>query len=196
VDYLLPIYREANTYPHLLEEGIEGNPDRLSGQELHDRAWALVGPRFDRKQKQAADQYRQLAGTGRTASELEQVVTAAHRGEVETLFVALGRHRWGRFDAEAGRVEEHEPPQPGDEDLLNCAAVHAQRHGGTAGDDPQGPFVFDHHQDAVDVGVDHLLSQFPDGGGGRDHDQVRRHVVADFIVGGGVDVDQLPPGCD
>jgi hypothetical protein len=26
VEYLLPIYREANTYPHLLAEGIHGNP--------------------------------------------------------------------------------------------------------------------------------------------------------------------------
>jgi hypothetical protein len=131
VDYLLPIYREANTYPHLLEEGIEGNPDRLSGQKLHDRARALVGPQFDRGQREAAARYRQLAGTGRTASELERVVEAAHRGEVETLFVALGRHRWGRFDPATGRVEEHERPGPGDEDLLNLAAIHTLRHGRT-----------------------------------------------------------------
>ncbi|PIV00597.1 MAG: hypothetical protein COS57_15555, partial [Syntrophobacterales bacterium CG03_land_8_20_14_0_80_58_14] len=30
VDYLFPIYREANTYPRLIEEGIPGNPQGIS----------------------------------------------------------------------------------------------------------------------------------------------------------------------
>ena len=30
VEYLFPIYREANTYPHLIEEGIPGNPKGTS----------------------------------------------------------------------------------------------------------------------------------------------------------------------
>jgi hypothetical protein len=123
-EYLLPIYRRANSYPHLLEQAIEGNPDRLSNQELHDRAWALVRPHFEEAQHQAAAQYRQLAGTGRTASELNQVVSAAYHGQVETLLVALGRQSWGRFDPATGQLHQHEQTEPGDEDLLNLAAVH------------------------------------------------------------------------
>jgi len=38
VDYLFPIYREANTYPHLLDEMIDGNPDLLSANTLHAAA--------------------------------------------------------------------------------------------------------------------------------------------------------------
>ncbi len=30
VEYLLPLYRQANTYHHLMEEGITGNPETLS----------------------------------------------------------------------------------------------------------------------------------------------------------------------
>ena len=37
VDYLLPIYREVNTYPYLLEEGIEGNPENLTKDKLHEK---------------------------------------------------------------------------------------------------------------------------------------------------------------
>ena len=146
VDYLQPIYRQANTYPHLFEEGIKGNPDRLSSQELHDRAWALVRPHFDEAQKKAVAQYRQLSGTGRTACELEQVVSAAHHGDVETLLVALGRQRWGRFNADTGRVEEHERAESGDEDLLNLAAIYTLAHGNTVypvepGQIPEGRLV-------------------------------------------------------
>jgi hypothetical protein len=141
VDYLQPIYRQANTYPHLVEQGAEGNPDRLSSRELHDRAWPLVQPLFAAAQQRAAAQYRQLAGTGRASGELEAVVAAACEGRVETLFVALGRQVWGTFDPTRGRVEQHTSPLPmspagetggavgfGDVDLLDLAAAHTLRH--------------------------------------------------------------------
>jgi hypothetical protein len=63
-----------------------------------------------------------------------------------------------------------------------------------AGDDPAGPAALDHHQDAVDVGIDHLLGQLPDRGRRRDRDRLRRQIAADLAVGGVVDVDDLPRG--
>lgn len=131
VDYLLPLYRRANTYPYLQEVGVEGNPDRLSNRELHERAWALVRPQFEAAQRRAADQFCQLAGTGRTASELEQILSAALAGEIETLFVPFGVQKWGRFDTLTGHLEIHEKALPGDEDLLNLAALSTLRHGRT-----------------------------------------------------------------
>lgn len=129
VDYLLPIYRQANTYAHLLPVGFEGNPDRLSSKELHDGVWALVEPFFERAQEQAVAQYRQLAGTGRTAHEFSEVLPAAYEGQLETLFVARGRPCWGSFDPVTGQVEQHDREEPGDEDLVNLAVVHTLLHG-------------------------------------------------------------------
>jgi hypothetical protein len=131
VDYLRPIYSKANTYGGLLDEGIEGNPDRLSSKELRDRAWPLVERHYATKQHQAVAQYERLAGTGRTTSDLAQIVPAAYHGEIETLLVPLRTHVWGRFDPSIGHVEEHEQPEDMDEDLLNLAAVHTLRHGRT-----------------------------------------------------------------
>ncbi|MGD2078820.1 MAG: hypothetical protein PVH18_10575, partial [Chloroflexota bacterium] len=34
VDYLLPIYRQANTYRHLIEQGIEGSHEQISDTDL------------------------------------------------------------------------------------------------------------------------------------------------------------------
>jgi len=132
VAYLIPIYRTANTYPHLLEKGMEGNPDRLSEKELHDRAWALVRPHFEETQQKAVALYRQLAGTGRTASDLKEVVSSASTGQIETLIVALSKQRWGKFDSSTGQLEEHMQQEPGDEDLLNLATLDTLKHGGTA----------------------------------------------------------------
>jgi len=130
VDYLWPIYHEANTYAHLLEQGVHGNPDRLSAQELHDKARVVVKPAFERAEAQAAALYAQLAGTGRTSNDATEVVPAAYGGHVAILFLARGRQRPGRFDAADGSVALHETPQPGDEDLLNFAAISTLLHGG------------------------------------------------------------------
>src|SRR5450759_2963355 len=46
VEYLLPIYKEANTYPNLIDMVIKGNPELLSADELHKRAWDIIRPLF------------------------------------------------------------------------------------------------------------------------------------------------------
>jgi hypothetical protein len=130
VEFLWPLYRKANSYPHLLEQGIPGNPTRLSGKELHDRAWQLVQPVFAGPRRKAAERYAQFAGTGRTTNELTEAVLAAFQGKLEALFVAGNSERWGAFDPESAELAMHEQQQPGDEDLLNVAAVYVLQHGG------------------------------------------------------------------
>lgn len=130
VEYLLPIYREASSYPNLLDEAIAGSPDRVRDEDLRDRAWTLLEPRFIEARNQAKARYRELAGTGHTSNVLRDIVPAAQQGRVDTLFVATGIQRWGRFDRDAATVTEHEEEQPGDDDLLNLAAVYTLLNGG------------------------------------------------------------------
>lgn len=131
VDYLLSLYREVNTYPHLMEKGVAGNPERLRPDELHAKAWEIVQPRFQEAQRQAADRYHKLRGTGKTANYLEAVVPAAHHGRIEVLFVALGVQLWGLFDPAEDKVYVNPKALPGDEDLLDLAAIQTLLHGGT-----------------------------------------------------------------
>jgi hypothetical protein len=131
VEYLWPIYRRANTYAHLVEKGVPGTPDRLSAQQLHEQAWAVVRPVVEQSRRQAAALFAQLAGTGRTSAELDEVVRSAYWGQVEILFVAVGKEVWGTVSPASGQVTVHAKPEPSDEDLLNLAAVHVLMHGGT-----------------------------------------------------------------
>ena len=131
VEYLLPIYREANTYPHLVAEGLTGNPEEVSAADLHVRAWALVQPLFAQAQQEAAAAYQQHAGTDLASNQIVEVVPAAHQGRVKTLFVRLNRQQWGVFDAETQRVHLHDESEPGDEDLLDLAATQTVLNGGT-----------------------------------------------------------------
>jgi len=133
VDYLLPIYKEANTYPYLVDEGIERNPEQLSAEELHEQAWAIVWPLFLAAQKEAANEYKRLAGAGseQASSDLKEIIPAAYHGRVGTLFVAVGLQQWGAFDPATNAVQLHREVKPGDEDMLDFAAVHTFLNGGT-----------------------------------------------------------------
>jgi hypothetical protein len=120
VDFLLPMYREISRYPSIVEEGVVGNPDRFRPEELHQRAWAILEPIFAQTIREDRDRYAELEPAGRTAATVPDILTAAEQGRVDVLFSATGEHLWGRVD---GRVEVHSDPQPGDEDLLDLAAV-------------------------------------------------------------------------
>jgi len=129
VEYLLPIYRKANSYRHLVEEGVHGNPDRVSEEELHYRAWAIVNPTFSRNSKTAVELYHRAAAHGRAKADVNAVVSAAVRGEIETLLVAEGAALLGTLDLQSGAVTCYEQPSPGAVDLVNLAAAHTLRHG-------------------------------------------------------------------
>ncbi|MCE5265620.1 MAG: hypothetical protein LLG97_19100 [Deltaproteobacteria bacterium] len=130
VEYLFPIYGEANTYPRLIEEGIPGNPEGISAEALHRSAWKILSPFFQTAANMALDQYRQSSGTGLTSADLGEIVPAAVHGRVGILFVASGRRRWGTFHAESGAVEQCDQEEAG-EDLLELAAIQAFLNGGT-----------------------------------------------------------------
>jgi len=131
VDYLFPIYREANTYPHILEQGIPGNPEGVRAEELHQQAWEIVRPVLEKTVNNAAAQYDELVGTGRSSNDAREVVQAAYYGRVDSLFVALGVHLWGSFDPKNDKVVIDREHEPGNQDLLDLSAVHTLLKGGT-----------------------------------------------------------------
>lgn len=131
VEYLLPLYREANTYPHLLEEGLTESAKVLTPEELHTRALPLIEPYFFQERENALKRYQELSDTEKTSTDLAETVAAAYYGRVEHLFVAVGVQRWGSFDEQNNELEVHDTPEIGDEDLLNSAAIQTLLNGGT-----------------------------------------------------------------
>ncbi|NJL20408.1 MAG: hypothetical protein HC895_05625 [Leptolyngbyaceae cyanobacterium SM1_3_5] len=130
VSYLLPIYQEANTYNFIVENGIQHNTKERSAQELHAEAWTIVEPQFEAEKQKAIDYYHESIAAGKGSNDLNEVIQGAFYGRVEQLFVPVGVQKWGHFDSEAMELEVHEDAQPGDENLLNAAAVQTLFHGG------------------------------------------------------------------
>lgn len=118
-------FRQLCDYPFVARRGIQQNPDALGDQELHQSAYEIVKPMFDRERQATVDKYASLAADGSplAQSKLEAVVPAAHYGRVEALFVPEGAHQWGRFDRSNDSVLLRDNPAPGDEDLIDRAAA-------------------------------------------------------------------------
>jgi hypothetical protein len=131
VEYLFPIYREANTFPHLIDEGIPGNPKGVSSESLYRTALKIVSPFFQKAENDAIAQYRQSSGTGLTSTDIREIVPDAANGRVGMLFIAAGSRSWGKLNKESGTVELHLKPETDDEDLLEITAIQTYLNGGS-----------------------------------------------------------------
>lgn len=134
VSEYLPLYRSVNNYQHLIEDEIvPGNPESFSIDELHEKAWAIVEPIFRTEEKEELDRFEQLyyQDEDMASDDFHEIIPGCAYSRVDTLFVPVGEHRWGRFDPDTNTVEVHESQEPGDGDLLNYAAVSAYLNGAT-----------------------------------------------------------------
>lgn len=130
VDFLHPLYRQANKYPNLLNEGITGNPDTLSDEVLREQGWKIVKPYFDKTRDVAISELGKNAAGGRVANGETEVVPAAFNGRVRFLFAAEDSNKWGSFDAASNSVTVHSSEEKDDEELVDFAVFHTLKNEG------------------------------------------------------------------
>jgi hypothetical protein len=130
VNYLWPIFKTASSYQGIIDQGIEGNPDEISPEELHRRAWPIVEPYLQRDREEALARCEKLGGSELTSTDLREILPKAFAGGVEVLFLSPEFTIWGAFEPEENRAVINEQKGPGDEDLLNLAAVYTLGKGG------------------------------------------------------------------
>ena len=130
VDYLVPLYHEANSYSYLLEDAIEGNPDQIKPESLHKAGWRIVEPIFLKEQKKAAETFERLVKNEKGSAGLNKIVSAAYFGKVAVLFVSVDMQKWGTFDPDKNKVSKNPEKKPHDVDLLDFAALHTLLNGG------------------------------------------------------------------
>lgn len=130
VEYELPIYRQANTYPFLEPDAITGNVDDTPGEELRERAWALVAPRFGREVERALETYQDRGAADKTSADLRTILNASLDGRVHALFLDEKTAHWGLFEPKTRETLAHTQREPGDEDLADLAGLQTLSTGG------------------------------------------------------------------
>lgn len=131
VDYLIPIYRQVNSYPHLVDVSMTGNPDEVSAAELHAEARGLLKPYLRAELERNLACFRELEGTDLVSDDLAKIVPAAHEGRVKVLFVSQAPAMYGSFDPTSARLHISVEPQPDDWDLADLAVAESLLHRGT-----------------------------------------------------------------
>jgi hypothetical protein len=122
VDKLTNTFRRLSNYPSLLPEAIPGNPADMSLQQLYTAASERFRAYQDLQRERALRRAQDKAPE-RLLSQVEAVVKAAADGRIDELFVASDEECWGRYTPAERRVSLHEVRRPGDEGLLDRAAV-------------------------------------------------------------------------
>ncbi|MGB3293747.1 MAG: hypothetical protein WBB01_12235 [Phormidesmis sp.] len=125
VDFLFPLYKEANQYPHLMPEAVSFQPDQLDPEEVHNRVLTVVEPYFSANRRAAIEQYGNLLDKKQATADLQIILNASHDGQIDTLFLAANAQVWGSFDAKSRQISQHDERTADSQDLLNLAAVQA-----------------------------------------------------------------------
>ncbi len=129
-DYLFPIYKEANTYNHLFEKVIHGNPNDTDLLGVHQRALEIFEPYLNENRDKKIEKYKDLSSTENTTSAISDIIPAVYQGKVDTLFIEKQSEVWGNYIEDEMKVEFSENYQNGNISLLNLAARKTVEMGG------------------------------------------------------------------
>ncbi len=130
VEYLIPIYRKAHSYPNVFEKGLGIDPETLSETELHKKAWNLIEPHFRKNQQKAFTRYENLVNNRKASDDLKEIVKAAHAKRIESLFINIDENKWGEFNPERNEVILSNNSNKGSRELLDLAAAYTLLNSG------------------------------------------------------------------
>lgn len=101
---LASVYRQVNSYPHLLDEGISDSPDRIRDGELAQLARPLLEAAYAAKIDRCRALFERRAGEGRAISDVAQAARAATFGAIDMILVNMDSVVPGLVDEETGAV--------------------------------------------------------------------------------------------
>jgi hypothetical protein len=125
-----PSYRSVNSYPGLLDEGIEVHPDSLSRDELDSKAKAILDQHYGRELALWKDTFGTKRSQGLATSRFDDVARAAASAAIATLHFDAESTVEGTID-EQGVVEKAAEPGPNTYPLVDEIAARVLRSGGS-----------------------------------------------------------------
>ncbi|MFE3291121.1 hypothetical protein [Rhodococcus sp. NPDC059234] len=99
------IYRSVNSYPALLAEGLDGNPEERSDEELATLARGVLDRHYAAELARTRELFETRRSQGRAQTDLTDIGRSATFGLVDTLFVDIDSFVPGTIDPESGVVE-------------------------------------------------------------------------------------------
>jgi hypothetical protein len=130
LDFYFPIYKEVNTYQNLFPQYISGNPTDKDIILLHEEAWELIKPYFDKIRLEKLDKFSALIGTGKTSSDINELFAAAFEGKVDALFLENRADIYGTYNPSTQKVTVEDVHNYPNVSLMNLLAMKVMENGG------------------------------------------------------------------
>ncbi len=130
LDYLAAIYQKVNTYPHLLPNFIDLNPETVAPAALHKKVWNELYLHFYKERQEKEALLTQLHDTARTSFQIQDILPAAYEGRVDTLFLQQNGEVWGYYNPTTKAISIQEKPTIANTSLLNLVATVVIQNGG------------------------------------------------------------------
>jgi hypothetical protein len=125
VEYLAPIYKEANSYGYLKEGKITGAFNHNDMLILHAKSWEVAAPYFEEERLGRKESFGSYFANGLAINNDKlKLIKAALTGAVDTLLVDKDHvHLWGIYDENAHQIILSESQDPGMHCLIDEAAA-------------------------------------------------------------------------
>lgn len=108
----LAAFRQLNENPFLLSEAIQADPFALSTDELRQRVWELLEPRYAARLQQLGEAFHAAKNNQKASDDLIELAKAAAASRIRVLLLAESQHAPGRIDVVTGDVglnpDEHD----------------------------------------------------------------------------------------
>jgi hypothetical protein len=117
-----PHYIHLSELPGVMEEHIRGNPEHVSGDQLHTQGCEIMESIWHKELNDLQEQYGTALAHNLASNDVKEILPAASMGRVGILFVSTGSTHWGKITGEL-EIEDAEPHQPDAEDLIDRVAV-------------------------------------------------------------------------
>ncbi|MDQ1813875.1 hypothetical protein RBA41_11210 [Massilia sp. CCM 9210] len=122
-------FRSLSKNPHLLPDGVSIDPGALSAEQLREKAWQAIAPAYAKEIALAVDAFHVAQAKGLGAQALDDTVTAALEGRVDTLLVSAEARIPGRIDVASMQVcksDDFDDPRVGDvlNDVTELVLLH------------------------------------------------------------------------
>lgn len=131
VDYLVPIYKEATEYSHIMDVHVSGNPEHDDPTVLHEKAWTLMKDYFNEHKSNLKEQFTAYMSENKASFFIYDIVPAAVEGKVDTLFMNKNLNIWGKYNKKTHDIEIHKNKTKNSDCLLEIAARETYLQGGT-----------------------------------------------------------------
>lgn len=124
------IFRQLSNNPFLVARGLDIDPSSLKLATLHQRAWEIMEPAYQKTITELIDRFRAEHGTGQASDQPDSILRAALSGRIDTLLVDADRQVAGRLDLANQSIQfATDFSAPNVEDILDDMAEVALKHG-------------------------------------------------------------------